>query len=309
MNTLDHYLQRKDLKMSKKGTLRFNKGGSKKQRSSNDKDKRKLKVNKKANARYEKKFVPAEDEDFNMEEFIVVGKNPVLEALRSDLQVERILILKDNTDHVLKDIADCAKNDKLVVQTVEKQKLESLAKGRPHQGVAALLAPFPYSDLDEVIEKVKDKENATFVICDHITDPHNFGAIIRNAEVCGADAVIFPQRRSAGLSPAAVKASSGAAAYIPLVKVNNLSQVIDKLKDNGFWIAAAEMKGDPYYNCNLKGKLGLILGAEGPGLSPKLEKMSDFLVSIPDYGKVDSLNVSAAAAVILSEAAKQQHQQ
>lgn len=248
-----------------------------------------------------------EDENFDRDEFVVVGKNPVLEALRSELQVEKVLILKDNKDHVLKDLAERAKKQGLVVQSVERQKLETLAEGRPHQGVAALLAPFPYTELETVLDQTKDKENAVLVVLDHITDPHNFGAIIRNAEVCGADAVLFTKRRSAGLSPAAVKASSGAAAYMPLVKTGNLAQLIAALKDNGFWIAGADMDGEAYYKANLKGKIALVLGAEGKGLSPGVEKLCDFKVSIPVYGKVDSMNVASAAAVILAEAARQQH--
>lgn len=283
--------------MKKNKSLRFNKGGSKK--------KKKDKIYTKATAKYTKDF--PETEEIDRDEFVIVGKNPVIEALRSDLQIERILILKDNSDHVLSDISKKAKDQNLIVQSVERAKLEDIAEGRPHQGVAALMAPFPYSDIDEVIEANKDKENVIFVICDHITDPHNFGAIIRNAEVCGANAVIFPQRRSAGLSPAAVKASSGAAAYIPLCKVNNLSQIIDKLKRNQYWIAGADLNGETVYNANLTGKIAVVLGAEGPGLSSKIKSQCDFFVTIPNYGQVDSMNVSSAAAVILSEAAKQQH--
>lgn len=294
--------------MAKKNNsgLRFAKGGAK-SRSLRKPRPEKQKAERKTRQRYQAAPAPEQDEDFNFEEFIVVGKNPVIEALRSDLQIERILILKDNKDHVLNDISDKAKQKKLVVQSVEKQKLEQLAGDRPHQGVAALMAPFPYTDLDKVIEDNADKENVVLVILDHITDPHNFGAIIRSSEVLGASGVIFPQRRSAGLSPAAVKASSGAAAYIPLAKVNNLAQTVKKLKENGYWVAGTDMKGDIYYKSNLKGKLALIMGSEGSGISTNLEKLCDFMISIPEYGKVDSLNVSAAAAIILSEAARQQH--
>lgn len=282
-----------------KAALRIAKGGSKSRKKNNQE-----KVHK-AKKSYEVIDEPVQEID--TDEFIVVGKNPVLEALRSDLQIERILVLRDNTDHVISDITRKAKNKNLVVQSVDKKKLESVAEGRPHQGVAALLAPFPYANIDDVIEENKDKEDVVFVICDHITDPHNFGAIIRNAEVCGSNAVIFPQRRSAGLSPSAVKASSGAAAYIPLCKVNNLSQTISKLKEEKYWIAGADINGENVYNSNLKGKIAVVLGAEGPGLSPKIRNMCDFIITIPNYGKVDSMNVSSAAAVILSEAARQQH--
>ncbi|MGI6110075.1 MAG: 23S rRNA (guanosine(2251)-2'-O)-methyltransferase RlmB [Eubacteriaceae bacterium] len=241
-------------------------------------------------------------------EFVVVGKNPVLEALRSDLQIEKLLVLKDNSDHVLKDLTERAKKQKLVVQSVEKQQLENLADGLPHQGVAAMLAPFPYADLEKTVEGASRGEaEPFFVIMDHITDPHNFGAVIRDANVCGAAGVIFPARRSAGLSPTAVKASSGAAAHTPLIKVTNLTQTVEYLKEQGYWVAGADMDGQPYYQSNLKGKTVIILGAEGKGLSPNLKKKCDFSVSIPVYGKVDSLNVSCAGAVIMAEAARQRH--
>lgn len=237
-------------------------------------------------------------------EFVVVGKNPVMEALKSDLQIEKLLILKDNQDHVLKDARERAKKKGLVVQSVEKSKLEELADGLPHQGIAALLAPFPYQDLNAVLDACENVENPLFVIVDHVTDPHNFGAIIRSANVCGAQGVIFPARRSAGLSPAAVKASAGAAAHTPLIKVTNLGQTIDHLKERGYWIGAADMGGTAYDKCSMTGKTALILGAED-GLSPALKKKSDYIVSIPVYGDVDSMNVSCASAVILAEAARQ----
>ncbi len=276
----------------KKDGLRFAKGGSKKKK-------------KNKNNKIEEKR-PVEVEEIDREDFVVVGKNPVTEVLKSDIQVERVLILKDNTDHILAAIKDRAKKKNLVVQSVEKAKLDELADGRPHQGVAVLTAPYEYKSLDDVLKNSTESE--IVVLCDHITDPHNFGAIIRNAEVCGAKAVIFPSRRSAGLSPAAVKASSGAAAYLDLVKVANLAQAIGKLKEAGYWIAGADMSGTPYYDCDLKGKLALVLGSEDTGMGQNIKKLCDFLVGIPDYGKVDSMNVSAAAAVILSDAARQQHQ-
>ena len=249
------------------------------------------------------------NEDFeDRSEFVVVGKNPVLEALRSDIQIDKILVLKDNSDHVLKDLTERAKKQKLVVQSVEKQQLEGLADGLPHQGVAALLAPFPYADLEKTEEEADQRNEAPFfVIMDHITDPHNFGAVIRDANVCGAAGVIFPKRRSAGLSPTAVKSSSGACAHTPIIKVTNLGQTVEYLKSRGYWVAGADMDGQPYYDCDMKGKLAVIVGAEGKGLSPALKKQCDYSVSIPVYGKVDSLNVSCAAAVILAEAARQRH--
>ncbi|MGL4606083.1 MAG: 23S rRNA (guanosine(2251)-2'-O)-methyltransferase RlmB [Eubacteriaceae bacterium] len=240
------------------------------------------------------------------EAFIITGKNPVLEALRSDQEMDKLLILKDNTDHVLKKIADAARKKNIVVQSVEKQRLEYLADGQIHQGVVALMAPFPFSSLEDVLNNAKTKGREPFVVMlDHLTDPHNLGAIIRSANLCGADGVIIPKRRSASLTAVSVKASSGAVAHTPIVKVNNLSQCIDDLKKRGFWIMAADMSGTPYYQGNYKGALALIIGNEGTGISENIKKQCDFSVSIPIYGEIDSFNASAAAAIILAEAAKQ----
>lgn len=248
-------------------------------------------------------------EDEGDESFVIVGKNPVLEALRSDQQVDKLLILKDNKDHVLGDIAEKARKQGIVVQSVEKIKLEGLADGQPHQGVAAMMPPFPYSTMEDVMAKAAAKgEEPLVVILDHLTDPHNLGAIIRSANLCGVHGVIIPKRRSATLTAVSVKASSGAVAHTPIVKVGNLTQCIDDLKAKGFWIMAADMDGAPYYKNDFKGKLAIVIGNEGKGISPNVKKQCDYSVSIPLYGDIDSFNASAAAAIILSEAARQRHQ-
>lgn len=248
------------------------------------------------------------EEEVEEENFIVVGKNPVLEVLRSNLEVDKLLVLKDNKDHVLKDVAEKARKRGIVVQSVEKIRLETLADGQPHQGVAALMAPFPYSSIGDVLKYAEKKgEEPLVVILDHLTDPHNLGAIIRSANLCGVHGVIIPKRRSATLTAISVKASSGAAAHTPIVKTGNLTQCIDELKGKGFWIMAADMEGAPYYKNNFKGKLAIIIGNEGKGIGPNIKKQCDYNVSIPLYGDIDSFNASAAAAIILSEAAKQRH--
>lgn len=253
--------------------------------------------------------VNAKSEEVNEDVFIIVGKNPVLEALRSEQEVDKLLILKDNTDHVLKKVADMARKKNIMVQTVEKQRLEYLADGQVHQGVVALMAPFPYSTVEDVLNGAKKKGRDPFVvILDHLTDPHNLGAIIRSANLCGADGVIIPKRRSASLTAVSVKASSGAVAHTPIVKVNNLSQCIDDLKKKGFWIMAADMGGNPYYKADYKGAMAVVIGNEGSGISENIKKQCDFSVSIPIYGEIDSFNASAAAAIILAEAAKQRSQ-
>lgn len=248
-------------------------------------------------------------DDEGDDRFVIVGKNPVMEALRSEQQMDKLLILKDNKDHVLGDLAEKARRRGIVVQSVEKIKLEGLADGQPHQGVAAMMAPFPYSSMEDVLANADAKgEEPLVVILDHLTDPHNLGAIIRSANLCGVHGVIIPKRRSASLTAVSVKASSGAVAHTPIVKVGNLTQCIDELKAKGFWIMAADMDGAPYYKNDFKGKLAIIIGNEGKGISPNVKKQCDYSVSIPLYGDIDSFNASAAAAIILSEAARQRHQ-
>ena len=242
------------------------------------------------------------------ERFVIFGKNPVQEALRSDQMIDKLLIMKDNKDHVLGDITERARKRGIVVQSVDKVKLENLAEGGPHQGVVAMLAPFPYATLDDVMALAEGKgEKPLVVICDHIMDPHNLGAIIRSANLCGAHGVIFPKRRSATLTPVAVKASSGAVAYTPIVKTGNLGQCIEDLKQKGFWIMAADMDGQPYFKNDMTGPLAIIIGNEGKGVSPKIKAMCDYTTAIPLYGDIDSFNASAAAAIILAEAARQRH--
>lgn len=266
--------------------------------------------------RFDDRKPPRKHEGFNREDdgvteetFIVVGKNPVMEALRSGQEIDKLLILKDNTDHVLKKITDMAKKQSIIIHSVEKARLEYLADGQVHQGIVALMAPFPYSNLQDILNHAKAKGRDPFiVILDHLTDPHNLGAIIRSANICGADGVIIPNRRSASLTAVSVKASSGAVSHTPIVKVTNLSQTIDELKKKGFWIMSTDMKGNPYYKADYKGSLAIVIGNEGTGISEKVKKQCDFSVSIPIHGEIESFNASAAAAIIFAEAAKQRFQ-
>lgn len=250
-----------------------------------------------------------EEEGVTEETFVIVGKNPVMEALRSDQEMDKLLVLKDNTDHVLKKIMDAAKKKNIIIHSVEKAKLDYLADGQVHQGIVALMAPFPYSNLQDILDHAKAKGREPFiVILDHLTDPHNLGAIIRSANLCGADGVIIPNRRSASLTAVSVKASSGAISHTPIVKVTNISQTIEELKKKKFWIMATDMGENPYYKADYKGALAIVIGNEGTGISANIKKQCDFSVAIPTYGEIESFNASAAAAIILAEAAKQRFQ-
>lgn len=260
--------------------------------------------NEKAKGRYS----APKDPDLKEDSFVIVGKNPVTEALRSGQEIDRILILKDNKDHVLGDITERARKKGILVTSAERARIEALADGQLHQGVAAIMAPFPYSTLEDVLAKAREKgEDPFIVILDHLTDPHNLGAIIRSANLCGAHGVIIPRRRSVSLTAVSVKASSGAVAHTPVVKVGNISQCIEGLKEQGFWIMAADMDGTPYYQNDMTGRLAVVIGNEGRGISPNVRKQCDFSVSIPIYGDIDSFNASAAAAILLAEAARQRH--
>ena len=241
--------------------------------------------------------------------FIVVGKNPVKEALRAGNQIDKLLIQKDNHDHVLGDIVSMAKKRHLIVKTVDKRSLDAMAEGQPHQGVAAMMAPFHYQTIDDAITLAEEKgEDPFLIVLDHIQDPHNFGAIVRSANLCGAHGVIFPSRRSASVTAVSVKAASGAMSYTPLIKVGNLSQTLSQMKEKGFWIAAADMDGDFYGDVDMKGRFALVIGSEGKGVSDAVKKQCDFTASIPIYGDIDSFNASSAAAVLMCEAARQRHQ-
>lgn len=266
----------------------------------NDKGSRPRK-NRRGSARSE---APAENDGF-----VIVGKNPVREALREDRQIDRLYVMKDNRDHVLGDIVAQAKKRGVIVHSVEKQKLNQIARdagfeNTNHQGIAAMMAPFDYVALDAVL---KPEEDQLIVILDHILDPHNFGAIVRSANLCGASAVIFPDRRSASVTAVSMKASAGAMNATAMVKVANLTQAIETLKEAGFWIAAADMDGQPYDKLDWRGKMALVVGSEGAGVSPNVKKHCDFIASIPNYGTVDSFNASVAAGVLLCEAARQRH--
>jgi 23S rRNA (guanosine2251-2'-O)-methyltransferase len=177
---------------------------------------------------------------------------------------------------------------------------------RSHQGVIALVAARDYSTIDDILQEATDRgETPLIVICDELSDPHNLGAILRSAECAGANGVIIPKRHAVGVNGTVAKSSAGAVFHVPVARVSNLASAVRTLKENGVWIWAVEAGGKPYYEQDFKGKIALILGSEGAGVSRLLKEESDFMAGIPMYGKINSLNVSNAAAILLFEAAKQ----
>ena len=203
-------------------------------------------------------------------------------------------------------IAKLARESGINVQYVDKSALDRIAPGRPHQGVAAYVAAHDYVDVESIIDAAHARgEDPVVVILDNLEDPHNLGAIMRSVDGAGFDGVIIPNRRSVSLTETVAKASAGAIEYVPVAKVSNLAQTVDYLKSEGLWIAAVDMDGKSYDEVDLKGPLAIIIGAEGKGVSKLLRDKSDFIVSIPMRGRVNSLNASNAAAIILYEALRQ----
>ncbi len=235
----------------------------------------------------------------------ILGRNPVIEALRNDREMEKILVGKGAEGSIAKIIA-MAKEKAIPIYQSDKQTLDRIAGGAPHQGVIAYASAYHYSEMEDIYAKAEAAgEQPLIVILDNLEDPHNLGAIMRSAECAGAHGVIIPKRRSCGLTETVAKSSAGAVEYMPCVKVANIGQAIDALKDDGFWIAACDMDGVTYYQQDLTGKLAIVIGSEGAGISPLVKKKCDFTVSMPMVGNITSLNASNAAAVLLYEVRRQ----
>ena len=238
----------------------------------------------------------------------IYGRNPVIEALKSDREIDKIFVKKGEKEGSLNSIIKKAKEKKIMVAEAEKQKLDALSEGENHQGVVAIAAVHSYCSVSDILENAKKKNHDPFIIiCDKITDPHNLGSILRTANCVGADGVIIPKHSSVGLNSTVAKTSAGAVEYTPVAKVTNISRTIDNLKEKGLWIAGAEMNADSMTKTDLKGPLGLVIGNEGEGISRLVRDKCDFLVSIPMSGEINSLNASVAAAVLMYEILRQRN--
>lgn len=244
------------------------------------------------------------------DESIVAGRNPVIELLKTDQPVDKILMQKgDRQGGSLGKIAAMAKDRGIPVKDVAKEKLDMMCPGAAHQGVAAVVAAARYADLSEIEEKAAQKGEPLFVvICDGIEDPHNLGAIIRTADAAGAHGVIIPRRHGAGLTASAVKSSAGAASHVLVARVANLASTVEELKKKNVWIYAADMGGENWCGIDYSGAVGVVVGSEGSGVSRLIRDKSDTIVGLPMYGEVNSLNASVAAALVLYEVARQRHQ-
>lgn len=236
---------------------------------------------------------------------IIIGRNSVMEALKNDREIEKLLVGK-GAEGSIKKIVGGAKAKKIPIQYSEKAALDRIAGSGTHQGVIAYVSNYTYCSVEDIL-KAAGEEDPFVIILDGLEDPHNLGAIMRSAEVCGAHGIIIPKRRSAGITDTVVKASAGAVEYMPCAKVSNIRQAIEKLKKYGLWIGACDMGGTPYYKQDLSGKLGLVIGSEGSGISRLVRERCDFVVSIPMKGKITSLNASNAGAVLMCEVARQRN--
>lgn len=242
-----------------------------------------------------------------MNEDILYGRNPVIEALQNDRTMDKILIQDGLRHSQIGLIRNLAKEKGIVYQFVDKRKLDKMCEGENHQGVAALAAAHKYAELSDILQKSKDLNEPPFiVITDGITDPHNLGSIIRTANAAGAHGVIIPKNRSVSLGSVVAKTSAGAVEHTPVARVTNIAQTIDQLKKEGLWIAGTALEAEQYcYDADLKGPLGIVIGSEGEGMSRIVREHCDFLVKIPMLGQTESLNASVAAGVLLYEAVRQ----
>lgn len=236
----------------------------------------------------------------------IEGRNAVIEAYRSGKTVDKLYILDGCKDGPIMTIKREAKKQDTLVKFVSKERLDQMSETGKHQGVIATLSAYEYAEVSDILDAAREKNEKPFIfVLDGIEDPHNLGAIIRTAHQAGAHGVIIPKNRAVGLTATVARTSAGALNYIPVAKVTNLGQEIDKLKQEGVWFVCADMGGTVMYDLDLKGSIGLVIGAEGSGVSRLIKEKCDYKASIPMKGSIDSLNASVAAGVLAYEIVRQ----
>lgn len=238
-----------------------------------------------------------------MKEDIIYGKNSVKELLVSERSINRVYIQKGFKDQK---IIELAKNKNIVIKWCDRINLDTLTDGKNHQGIAAMVSPKDYTDLDQILNHVEKQDKDGFlVILDSLEDPHNLGSIIRTANGAGVDGIIIPKHRAVPLTFTVAKVAAGALEHVPVAQVGNLSQTIQLLKDKGYWIFGADMDGQNYFEADLKGPICLVIGGEGKGIGQLVKKHCDVIVSIPLKGEITSLNASVAGAILMYEVVRQ----
>ncbi len=243
-------------------------------------------------------------------EDVLIGRNAVIEAIRSGRGINKLLIADGDKEGSVKEVISLAKEQGIVIQFVERSKIEGIAGGLRHQGVLAYVAPVAYSDLETILQAAETKGEAPFLLLlDELEDPHNLGALLRTADATGVHGVLIPKRRSVPLTATVAKTSAGAVEYVPVARIGNIAQTLRKLKDKGFWVAGADMDGSQnYYEADLTGPLVLVVGSEGHGMSRLTKEQCDFIVKMPMVGKINSLNASVAGSILMYESMRQRLQ-
>lgn len=239
----------------------------------------------------------------------IEGRNAVLEAFRSGKTIDKLYVLDGCQDGPVRTIIREARKHDTIINFVEKERLDQLSEAKKHQGVIAVAAAYKYAEIEDMFKLAEERGESPFIFfLDNIEDPHNLGAIIRTANLCGAHGVVIPKRRAVGLTATVAKTSAGAINYTPVAKVTNLTNTIKELKDRGMWFVCADMGGTQMYDLDLKGSIGLVIGNEGEGVSKLVKENCDFVASIPMKGDIDSLNASVAAGVLAYEIVRQRLQ-
>lgn len=245
---------------------------------------------------------PDQIQEQNENQDYIIGKNPVIEALKSERDINKILIAEGSQSGQMQQVIGMAKEANVIVQFVPKKKIDQLADGN-HQGVIAQVAAYEYAEIDDLFALAEKKNEAPFfLLLDEIEDPHNLGSIMRTADASGAHGIIIPKRRAVGLTATVAKLSTGAIEYIPVARVTNMAQTIDELKERGVWIAGTDASAKQDFR-QMDGTLplGLVIGSEGKGMGRLIRDKCDFLLSLPMVGHVTSLNASVAAALLMYE--------
>lgn len=240
--------------------------------------------------------------------FQIEGRNSVLEAINHSKTIDKIFVKKGEIEGTLKVIVAKALEKGIVIQEIDRTKMQEMSITNNPQGIIALCPAHEYCEVADILEKAKKRgEDPFIIILDEITDPHNLGAIIRTSDASGVHGVIIPKRRAVGLTAIVSKTSSGALEYVPVARVNNIHKEIEKLKKYGLWIACADMKGTEYFNADLKGPIGIVIGNEGKGVSRLIKQTCDYSIKIPMCGKIGSLNASVAAGLLMYEVVRQRN--
>lgn len=243
-----------------------------------------------------------------MTEEFIFGPHPVIEALKNETTINKLFIKQDLADKQRRQILDLANSKKVLVSIVSKNKLDELTNNQNHQGIVASIAAYEYAELDDIFDLAKSKkQDPLIVILDKIEDPHNLGSILRTADAAGVDGIIIPKRRAVQLTGTVAKTSTGAIEHVPVVRVTNISQTIDFLKERGVWIFGTDVDGENYANWDAKGPTAIIIGNEGKGIGDGLLKKVDQVLTIPMVGHVQSLNASVAAGLLIYQAFNSRH--